>query len=140
MYWLGQKDEAFALFEKLKSKNIMSQNLQLFYSMALVDAKKDMGKTGNMVRGATTIYRYALKSRLNIVNYYRQMKKYDFAEKEAYNTATLFDDHPKSLYYLGWMRYMSEKEGAREDLQKAIELGLKGEELTRAKDLLKKIG
>ena len=118
----------------------MSQNLQLFYSMALVDAKKDMGKTGNLVRGASTIYRYALKSRLNIVDYYRQMERYDFAEKEAYNNAALFDYHPKAFYYLGWMRFLSEKDGAREELQKAIDLGLKGEELTRAKEMLKKIG
>jgi|GEM_PF-5488384 len=140
MYWLGQKDEAFTAFEELNKKNPFSQNLQLFNSITLVDAKKDMGKTGNMVRGSVTIYRFSLKSYLNVVEYYRQMEKYDFAEKEAYNTATLFDDHPKAYYYLGWMRYMSKKDGAREDLQKAIELGLKGEELTRAKDILKKIG
>ncbi|MBN1213348.1 MAG: tetratricopeptide repeat protein [candidate division Zixibacteria bacterium] len=139
-YWLGRKEASFAAFEEMKKNNPFSQNLQLFYSMALVDAKKDMGKTGNLVRGSITIYRYALKSHLNLVDYYRQTGKYDFAEQEAYNMATLFDDHPKAFYYLGWMRFLSKKDGAREDLQKAIKLGLKGEELTRARDLLKKLG
>ncbi len=140
MYWLGQKDEAFALFEKLNRENYDNLIVQLFYSITLVNEKKDMGKTGNMVRTAVGQARYLFKSYLNMFNYNMADKRYKMAIDDADNMIILFDDNPRPYYYMGLAMYKNGDKQARTYLQKAIDMGLKGEELDQAKAMINKLG
>jgi len=140
-YWRGDKDEGYRLMGKLQKDFFGNKMVNLYASLLNMNDNKEMGKVGNWVRSSLGKGRYCLKSYLNLSDYYFLQERYTFARQCADNVVGLFDNHPKAYYTQGRaLFYEKEKpEKARKNLQKAIDLGLKGEELKEAKKMLSEL-
>ncbi|MFZ5979199.1 MAG: tetratricopeptide repeat protein [Candidatus Zixiibacteriota bacterium] len=140
-YQLGNKEEGYKLMGQLLKDYLGDKTVNLYASRMYINDNKEMGKVGNWSRSALSKDRYGLKSYLNLSDYYLRLKKYNFARQHADNAVAVFDNDPRAYFVQGRALFY-EKENldeARKSLQKAIDLGLKGDDLAEAKKLLSEI-
>jgi hypothetical protein len=76
---------------------------------------------------------------MNLSYVYFQTGRYDLSRGEALKASQSRKDEPEPFFRVGMAMFMEEKEEARENLEKAIELGLKGEKLEIARQTLQKL-
>jgi len=78
---------------------------------------------------------------MNLSYVYFQIGRYDFSWGEALKASRSHKDEPEPFFRIGIAMYMrgEEKAEVKENLEKAIELGLKGEDLETARATLKKL-
>jgi tetratricopeptide (TPR) repeat protein len=135
-YGLGRKREAMDLFRELAEKRPHNPDLNLYYSHALASEKKDMRTASNLAREATGSVRNLLRAYLNLWYVYMQQERYDGAAGTARKVTMVFKEHPRPFFCLGKALYMDGKAQAREELERAIGLGLAGEDLAEARRML----
>lgn len=141
LYHTGQKTEAYDMFEdNLKRFNNNANNL-LYYSKILALENIDMTKAANLARQAAYEGYGEPAYVMNLSDIYYQMGRYDLSRGEATKVSLHFDE-PHAFYRVGMCYYKEGKPDTKkkmnEAFNKAIELGLSGNELKEAKDILKK--
>jgi len=142
IYYLGNVDEAIRLLKENneKDKSHIENNMYLSLIMALEGIEPNNAE--NMARKAVFDSYSAFKPWLNLSKVYYNTGRFDLARGEAAKLSRSHKDdpeQPEAVFQLGMALYMESNEEAAEKLQEAIDLGLRGESLTIAKETLKKI-
>ncbi|MEE8577954.1 MAG: hypothetical protein V3T31_11920 [candidate division Zixibacteria bacterium] len=139
LYNLGRTEEAFPLFEEIVSEPESPGIVRLYYSRALAMAGTNPRRAENMARTAVTSGIDQLMSRTNLCYVYMLVGRPDLVRAESKKALRAFPEYPEPHYYLGYARFLDKVEGARESLEKAVALGLVGEDLTRAKQAISEL-
>jgi len=139
LYGLGKRSEAFDIFEKYLIEARFNVDINHYYSRILATEQIDLQRATNLARRALFDSGHDLRVWMNLSYVYFQIGRYDLSRGEALKASQSHKDEPEPFFRIGMAMFMEEKEEARENLEKAIELGLKGENLEIARQTLQKL-
>lgn len=139
MYALGEKDEAKKIFEDVLKKSPSDQAASMVYSRILADENTDPSRAQNLGRQALLYGKLSMRPTINLAYVYYKGGRYDLAMGAAQAATVTFPDDPEAFYWLGMSQFSGKREGAKGNLQKAVELGLVGDELQMARQTLSKL-
>jgi len=139
LYWLGKRSEAFDIFEKYLVEAQFNVDNNHYFSRILATEQIDLQRATNLARRALFDSGHDLKVWMNLSYVYFQIGRYDLSRGEALKASHSHKDEPEPFFRIGMAMFMEEKKEARENLEKAIELGLKGEDLEIAHQTLQKL-
>ncbi len=135
----GEHEKAIEKFEELRGKVQVNVDLSLYYSHCLASIRRDLHKATNLAREAIFHDQGSLRSLLNSCYVSFQCDKFNNVRGEAQKATRLYPDSPEACFYLGMAYYKKGDTRAKEQLQKAIKLGLWGEKLNMARGILAEI-
>ncbi len=136
LYGLGKRTEAFNLLDEVMKEDPNDGDVNYYYSKILAGEKLDVDRTTNMARSALRAYYSDEEAFINICEVYVAFGVYNFAYGDA-TKGTM--EHPLSArlwYQLGLAAHKLGRANAEENLKKAIELGLGGDDLKTAQKIL----
>ncbi|MDX9856607.1 MAG: tetratricopeptide repeat protein [candidate division Zixibacteria bacterium] len=139
LYKLGRAEDAFAIFEDVYNTDPDNRTLLRFYAPALSESGRNKPEGENLARRGVFAGVDILEGWLNLCYVYMLNGRPDLAKGEAIRARNSFPYSPAVLYYLGYAEYLLKEDGAREHLEEAIEMGLQGEDLTRARNALSEL-
>lgn len=139
LYGLGKRSEAFEIFERNLVEAHFNVDNNYYFSRILATEQIDLDRAANLARRAVFDSSHDLKVWMNLCYVYFQIGRYDLSRGEALKASRSHKDEPEPFFRMGMAMYMEGKEEAEENLQKAIELGLKGEDLELARQTLEKL-
>ena len=139
MYALGQKDESKKLFAEILKKSPNDPDACQMFSRILADENLEPDRAQNLARQAQVSGKIVSRPTINLAYVYIKGGRYDLAWGAANHASIIYPDDPEAFYYLGMASFYGKRAGAKEDLQKAISFGLKGDELQTARETLNKI-
>ena len=135
-YWLGDRDEAFDLFEAVLEEAQDDCDANYYFSHILAHEKIDLNRAANLARNAQFQSDRSLKYKINVSYVYFQGGRYDLSRAEASKSIKSHGDRPEGHFRMGMALYMEGDNRTRSYLEKAIELGLKGDDLETARETL----
>lgn len=137
----GEKDQAYSQLEALAKANRHSTLVNYSLSSMLATDGKDLDRASNLAREAIFDAPGDLEVRDNLCYVYLQAGRFDLALGEAHKFQLLFEDHPRPYLRIGMSHFRrDDMPEAKENLEKAIELGLSEPYLSTAREILAKIG
>ncbi len=139
LYGLGQRTQAFELFEETLKKDPGEGDSPYYFSNILAREKIDHARTTNMARTAVRAFYSDEKGFINLCQVYDAFGDHKFAYGEAAKGSMEFPKSAQLWYQLGLAAHHLGRANAEENLKKAIELGLGGEDLKKAKEILSKL-
>ncbi len=141
LYRLGKRSEAFEIFERNLIESHHHADNNYYFSRLLSEEQTDPQRAANLARRAVFDSSHDLRAWMNLSYVYFQIGRYDFSWGEALKASRSHKDEPEPFFRIGIAMYMrgEEKAEVKENLEKAIELGLKGEDLETARATLKKL-
>ncbi len=139
LYGLGKRSEAFDIFERNLTEAHYNADNNYCFSRILASEQIEPHRAENLARRALFDSGQDLKVWMNLCYVYFQIGRYDLARGEALKASHSSKDEPEPFFWMGMAMFMEEKEEARENLEKAIELGLRGEDLETARQTLQKL-
>lgn len=139
LYGLGKRSEAFEIFERNLVKAEFNVDNNHYFSRILATEQVEPKRAANLARRALFDSGHDLKVWMNLSYVYFQIGRYDLSRGEAIKARNSHKEEPEPFFRIGMAMFMEEKEEARENLEKAIELGLKGEYLEIARQTLQKL-
>ena len=139
LYKTDKRDEAFEIFEKNLIEARDEHDNNYYYSRILASEQIELNKATNLARKAVFVSNHDLKTWMNLCYVYFQSDRYDLCRGEALKASRKYSDDPEPFYWLGMSMYREGKEEAGENLKKSIALGLKGENLETARQILNKL-
>lgn len=139
MHGLGRKDEAWELFEENRLRDRNNYATNYYQSYLLATDQIDLDKASNIARKALFDAYSDLEVWMNLCYVYFQAGRYDLCRGEALKASHTYTTHAEPLYWIGMAMEREGKEEARENLQKAIMLGLTGDKLEKAQELVESL-
>jgi len=139
LHGLGRKSEAFELFEENYARDRNNVLNNMFHSRLLADDGIDLDRASNIAREANANTIADLEVWMNLSYVYFQAGRYDLSRGEANKAANSFPNRPEPFFRIGMAMYMEGKPEARENLLKAVALGLVGRQLEQANETLAKL-
>jgi tetratricopeptide (TPR) repeat protein len=139
LYGMGKRDEAIEIFERNLVQDRFDISNNYYYSRILAFDKSDSNKAANLARRALFDAPGDLKVWMNLCYVYYQIGRYDLARGEAIRAMNKYGYEPEPYYWAGMAMFMEGNKEARENLEAAIDLGLKGELLKSARETLDKM-
>jgi tetratricopeptide (TPR) repeat protein len=139
LYGLGKRTEAFDIFETNLKVDEYNIDNNYYFSRILATEKTDLSKAVNLASRAVFDASQDLKTLMNLCYVYYQSGRYDLSRGEATKAIQKYAEEPEPYFRVGMAMHMEGKEEAKANLQKAIDLGLKGELLETARQTLGKL-
>lgn len=139
LYYLGEKSEAIEIFENNITRFNSNPDNLYYFSRVLADEKKDFNRASNMAREAVFNSYGSTRALLNLSYIYYQMGRYNLSRGEAMKARNFDRTNPTPYFRIGLAMYHEGKDKAKENLLKAIELGLKGNDRDTALYVLEKL-
>lgn len=139
LYKLGRNEEAFKLFADVYRVDPESRALLRYYAPALAESGRDKAEAENLARRGVFAGTDILEGWLNLCYVYMLVGRPDLAKGEAIRARNSYLWSPVVHYYVGYAEYLLKQDGARDNLTKAIELGLQGDDLDRANAALEEL-
>ena len=139
LFRTGQADEAFALFDKIEQEQPFNSEYLYLGSRALAESRRNPPRAMDMARRSLYSGPEVYRDWMNLCYVYMMSGRPDLARGEAHRAEISFTDQPEIYYYQGYAKYVEGTEGSKELLQKAVALGLSGEDLNRAREALGKL-
>ena len=139
LYGLGKRSEAFEIFERNLVEAKFNVDNNHYFSRILSTEQVEPKRAANLARRALFDSGHDLKVWMNLSYVYFQIGRYDLSRGEALKAKNSHKEEPEPFFRIGMAMFMEEKEEAGENLEKAIELGLKGEYLEIARQTLQKL-
>ena len=136
LYGLGKREQAFDIFESVLDQDPIFGDVNYYYSQILSLENIDAPKATNLARSAINVFYSSVKAHLNLSEVYFRFGKYDFAYGEASKACLQYQKSALVWYEKGRAAAQLGRKEAKPSLQKAIDLGLGGEKLIKAKELL----
>jgi len=137
-YWTGKRDEAFEIFEEVLGKDKTNIDANYYFSKILAYEQTDINRAVNLARRAIFNSDKSLKYFLNLIYVYNQGNKSHLAKGEAKKAISSFPFNPEPYFEYGMILYNEGNNEAKKNLQRAVDLGLKGANLKKAKETLNK--
>jgi len=132
----GDREGAVKDYERLLKEHKGVVDAPLYYSLSLARSKTNERRAENLARRAVFLGANSLRSLLNLSEVYYLFGKYKFARGEGRRASHAYPDSPQAFYHLGRAYFKTNHRDTRKVLQRAIDLGLSGEMLADAKQLL----
>ncbi len=139
LYGLKKVDESLKLFEEAVARDDGNWEAEMEYARTLALEKKTLIRAENLARSACGRDRSSLRSQLALCDVYLLIGRVDLARGEALKATLNYPEAPEAFYYRGLIMARENNPEARENLQKGISLGLRGQNLAKAQETLKKI-
>lgn len=139
LHGLDRKDEAYELFEENRVKDRNNAVNNQYYSYLLASDGVDLDKASNIAREALFGSYSDFEMWMNLCFVYYQAGRYDLCRGEASKAARNHQKRPEPSYWLGMAMAKEGNEAARENFQKAIMLGLVGDKLEEAQEMVEKL-
>jgi tetratricopeptide (TPR) repeat protein len=139
LYGLGKRSEAFEIFERNLVEARFNVDNNHYFSRILATEQVEPKRAANLARRALFDSGHELKVWMNLSYVYFQIGRYDLSRGEAQKAKNSHKEEPEPFFRIGMAMFMEEKEEAGENLERAIELGLKGEYLEIARQTLQKL-
>ncbi|MFH1374534.1 MAG: CDC27 family protein [bacterium] len=136
LYELDRRQEAFDIFEKNLIEARSNADNGHYFSRILATEQEDLNRAANIARHAVFNSQHDQRTWMNLCYVYFQSGRYDLARGEALKASRSRKDEPEPFYWIGMAMHMEGNEAAAENLQKAIDMGLRGEQLETARNLL----
>ncbi|MBD3402712.1 tetratricopeptide repeat protein [candidate division GN15 bacterium] len=138
---LDNPDEAREMFADIYARYPDHRALLRFYPLVLArsDDPADRAEAENLARRGVLAGLDVLEGWLTLCHVYMLVGRPDLAYGEANRAAAAYPEWPQPQYYMGYAMYLEEQPGAREKLEQAIEMGLQGEDLKRAREALREL-
>ncbi|MCB2230892.1 hypothetical protein KQH82_09285 [bacterium] len=139
LFKLGNDDEAFSLFEQIYEVDADNRTLLRYYAPALAESGRDNDNAENLARRGAFAGVDVLEGWLTLCYVYMLNGRPDLAKGEAIRARSGFPWSPVTHYYVGYSEYLLKQGGAKENLQRAIDMGLQGEDLERARAAIEEL-
>jgi tetratricopeptide (TPR) repeat protein len=139
LYRTGRADEAFALFDAIEQSQPDNSEYLYFVSRALAESRRDPDRAMNQARRSLYSGPEVYRDWMNLCFVYMMSGRPDLARGEARRAEISFKDQPEIYYYQGYAQFVEGTDGAKKLLEKAVSLGLGGEDLNRAREALGKL-
>ena len=132
----GKKAEAFEQFvnNAVANRNDMRNNM--YYSRALAIEGRETDRAGNLARMAVFESGGSLETRLNLSLVYYHIGRVDLSYGEAVKATRLAAGSAEAWFRLGVAQHERGSGDAVASLEKAIKLGLRGDDLNTARQIL----
>ncbi|MDF1545182.1 MAG: tetratricopeptide repeat protein [bacterium] len=132
----GETDRGRTELENLIAENREEPDVNLYLSWLLADQGVDLQRASNLARKSNFNSFMQYRNWMNLCYVYVKYGRSDLARGEASKSSRKFKDRPLPFYWLGVATHLENKDGAAENLVKAIDLGLRGNELKEANKIL----
>lgn len=139
LHGLGKTSEAYALFEENHERDRDNILNNLYHSRLLAEDEIDLDRACNIAREANADAYGDLDVWMNLSYVYFQAGRYDLSRGEALKASRSYPNRPEPYFRIGMAMYEEGNPETRENFQKAIALGLAGEQLERAKETMAKM-
>ncbi|MBU0982994.1 MAG: hypothetical protein KKA42_03925 [candidate division Zixibacteria bacterium] len=136
LYGLGEPEMAVALFEEALKKDYGNIDVNVVFARALASDKRDLARAEFVAKQASFFSMSSLPAVVALCEIYDAMGQPKRMKGEARRVTGRFANEPEPFYYLGIGLMPEDAAEARKNLNKAIELGLWGDRLSRARELL----
>ncbi|MCH8027056.1 MAG: tetratricopeptide repeat protein [candidate division Zixibacteria bacterium] len=136
LYGMGEREQAFDIFESVLDEDPIFGDVNYYFSQILSLENIDAPRATNLARSAINVFYDDMKAQLNLSEVYFRFGKYKFAYGEANKACSKFPKSALVWYVKGRAAVQLGRKEAKPSLQKAIELGLDGEKLIKAQELL----
>ncbi|MCH7948561.1 MAG: hypothetical protein IIC66_12275 [candidate division Zixibacteria bacterium] len=136
LYGLGEREQAFDIFEAVLDEDPIFGDVNYYYSQILSLENIDAPRATNLARSAINVFYSSVKAHLNLSQVYFRFGKYDFAYGAASKACNADPKSSLVWYEKGRAAAQLGRKEAKPSLQKAIDLGLDGGKLIRARELL----
>jgi len=137
LYNLGRKDDAIALFKDNSLKFRGHADNLLYYSRMLSLEGGNGAQAANTARESVFAGWGMPKYLLNLSFVYFQNGRFNLARSEAKKALFVDKTDPQIYFRMGIAMYREGHADAKKSLEKAVELGLKGDDLKAAQAALK---
>jgi tetratricopeptide (TPR) repeat protein len=139
LFGVGEKEESFALFEKILLDYPRSTNAYLYYSQLLVNDPSQYDKAANWARAACVETGADLFESLNLCDIYNKVGRYDLLLGEGRKLLNIHPQEPEPPYWVGLALYLNKRDSVKMYLNNSIALGLKGDKLQKAQEILAQV-
>jgi tetratricopeptide (TPR) repeat protein len=139
LYGLGKRIEAFEILDEVMKEDAADGDANYYYSRILADEKIDHDRATNMARSALRAFYSDEKAFVNICEVYTAFGDHKYAYGDAIKASTEFPNSPEIFFELGLASYNLGRANTDQHLKKGIDLGLGGEKLKIAKQILAKL-
>ncbi|MCH9024900.1 MAG: tetratricopeptide repeat protein, partial [candidate division Zixibacteria bacterium] len=136
LYGMGEREQAFDIFESVLDEDPIFGDVNYYFSQILSLENIDAPRATNLARSAINVFYDDIKAQVNLSEVYFRFGKYDFAYGEASKACLQYPKSALVWYEKGRAAAQLGRKEAKASLQKAIDLGLGGEKLIKAKELL----
>lgn len=135
----GQTDEGRRGFEYILSRDPSQGETLLYYSLALAEAKVDTLRAEQMAQAALMMAPPDLFPAKNLSRVHLAMGQYTSSREACLRAAVIAPKDPEVWYLMGICQFNEKLPEARESLQKAVTLGLTGDDLIKAQEALRQL-
>ena len=138
-YGAGEKEQAMETLDSLLAVNPENARVNYALSRVLVLEGIDLPRASNLARRAAYNSFLGHDEWMNLCHAYYRSNRFDLCRGEAIKASRKFEDRPEPFFWMGMAQYRENNGDAKKNLQKAVDLGLAGDELTQAKEVLAKL-
>ncbi len=139
LYGLGRRSEALGIFEDNAATAQFNVANNYRFSRILASEQIDLDRAANLARRAVHDSGHDLEVWMNLCYVYYRSGRFDLSRGEALKASHKYTSEPEPYFRIGMAMYMEGNEQSRQNLKKAIELGLRGDELEEAESTLQKL-
>lgn len=136
MYGQNQVEDAIKLLEEIYEANRFVSDISYHLARILSLEERDPLRAANLARISVGMSYMSYQTWVNLCFAYYQGGRFDLARGEAIKASHKFKNRPLPFYWLGKTKFREGNKEAKEEFLKAIDLGLRNEELADAKKIL----
>ncbi len=138
-YKTGQVKSAEQILDSIIIEDRYNSKANMYLAQLLVTEGRDYQKASNLARKAISLSQYGYDEWMTLCFAYYQMGRYDLCRAEAIKSSHKYTEFPLPFYWLGLSQFEENKDGAKGNLKNAIKLGLSGEQLKLANEVIKRL-
>ena len=139
LYATGQKNESMKAFEEILTKDRSQGEAIQYYSLAIADTGGDTARADLMAQRALVMVPPDLFPAKNLARVRLIMRHYRDSREACLRAAIIAPNDPEVWYMMGICLLNEKLPNAKENLQKAITLGLAGDDLVQAQEALRRL-
>lgn len=139
LYLDGDTEQALSEFEQLRTEYRDNPFVMTYYSLLLARTGQNPTLAADMARRAMFGYESNFRSRMHLCRIYYMTGRFDLCIGEARKAISQYRNHFLPYFWSGKAGAKLHRDDVSENLNKSIELGLYGERLEEARQLLAKI-
>jgi len=138
-YGSGEKEQAMETLDSLLAVSPDDGSTSYALSRILVQEGIDLPRASNLARRAAFSSFMGYDEWMNLCHAYYRSNRFDLCRGEAGKANRKFENRPGPYFWMGMAQYRETNQDAKKNLRKAIDLGLTGDELTQAREILAKL-
>ncbi len=139
MYGVGEKEQALETLDSLLVANPDDARVNYALSKILIAEGIDLPRASNLARRAAFSSFLGYGEWMNLCHAYYRSNRFSLCRGEATKASRKFENRPGPFFWMGMAQYRENNQDAKKNLQKAVDLGLDGDELTQAQEVLAKL-